>query len=106
MIPMTAIKIIHYLTDRLDTTSQVIHKFSLIHPHELDHFTHPQQTFSSSKYLYSLTGHIFSKTFKCVLVILMRTQSVLSTANSILSSGIGNTRMVYICLRGKKAVTE
>lgn len=71
MIPMTAIKIIHYLTYHLDTTSQVIHKFSLIHPHELDHFTHPQQTFSSSKCLYSLTGHIFSKTFKCILVILV-----------------------------------
>lgn len=60
--------------------SQVIHKFSLINPYELDHFIHSQQTFSFSKYLYLFVGHISSKTFTFILVILVRTQK----ANSVL----------------------
>lgn len=81
MTSMTAIKLIHYSTYHLVTTSHRVHLLPL--PNSLTwagSFHSTPAIFSSSKYLYSRVGHIFSNTFKFILVMLVKTQK----ANSVL----------------------
>lgn len=105
---MTAIKLIHYSTYHLVTTSHEVHLLALPNSSMWTGSFHSTPAiFTSSKYLYLCVGHVLSKTFKFILSYIgENSESKYSIPNSILSSEIGSIGMVYGLREKKSSVTE